>query len=929
MTPTSPTRRRRALALGCAAIILAPLLPAAAASAVTTVPTANNGAWQIHDASRPGLDTGSIRAISGSRVDGFGNIFVRVADQDALRLNGEMMRGFELEMTGDGSYRSGSSVALGPAELSRSIDITADTGTARFLDTVHNSSNAPITVEVSFGGALGYGTGAQASPVVATASGDTTVTPEDAWVLSCPSADTQRPIGVVLGSPAPFDGALSRVGNQERDPFTTPVSTTGHEANFVGYVNTVTVPAGETRSLLHYVHAGQTGAAATAAASEHLVALSAAPSLTGLDPAQLCTISNWDPAVVTDGINCASVPAPALPASAPAASTTTTSDYDVLGASIEQMQADLRAGRTTSVEITQAYLDRIRVYDSGPLGLNAFITVADDALAQAQAADAARAAGADDDLLGIPIAIKDVFDTKDMPTTGGTRALDGWQPQNDAHQVAGLRAAGAVIIGKSNLSEFANSGSYSESGYGQTWNALYPSKTSFGSSGGSAVAVSASLSAAAMGTQTGVSLYAPTTGSSLTTFRGTDGMASVGGVMPLTWGQDYAGPIARTVTDLAYLLNATTGTDEGDILTAEADERRPDDWTSALSTGALQGVRVGFIPDSFVSSYADDSTGASVRARFSELEAAGATMVEMGQAPGGGSSPAGSRNIEGWARYIDAQTGFPYADGNAVLASPEVLPYNQRSLGTTARMTEAQVDAWLSYRAAYKDTIAAWMAESDVDVVVYPGFISDIYNNDGNSAQHSSDRATGVTTSAAGLPTVVVPVGTNDHGYTTSMQLVGAAWSDAEVLAMGYALEQQTKAQVLPDSVPALTVISDGTPEPTQEPTSEPTTQPTSEPTTEPTTQPTSEPTTEPTPEPTTAPTDGSTTGTPTASSAPSSGAGDHSATPAPAAGPSGLASTGASGNGGGLALAAGVLLSVGAALIVRRRQRTATRATE
>ena len=152
------------------------------------------------------------------------------------------------------------------------------------------------------------------------------------------------------------------------------------------------------------------------------------------------------------------------------------------------MVADMAAGLTTSVAITRAYLDRIAAYDEGPFGFHAYITVAKDALAQAAAADARRAAGEKGDLLGIPVNVKDLYDTKDMPTTDGTLALEGWQPKRDAFQVEKLRAAGAIILGKGNLSEFANSGSYSESGYGMVWNAFKPSKTSLGSSGGPAVA---------------------------------------------------------------------------------------------------------------------------------------------------------------------------------------------------------------------------------------------------------------------------------------------------------------------------------------------------------------------------------------------------------------------------------------------------------
>lgn len=133
-----------------------------------------------------------------------------------------------------------------------------------------------------------------------------------------------------------------------------------------------------------------------------------------------------------------------------------------------------------------------------------------------------------------------------------------------------------------------------------------------------------------------------------------------------------------------------------------------------------------------------------------------------------------------------------------------MLPYNQRQLRDTARMTEAQVDAWLAYRAGYKQRIAAWMDAADVDAVVYPGFLSDVYNNDSANNQLTADRGTGVLTSAVGLPTVVVPVGTNPNGYSISMQLMGRAWDDAAVLGMGYALEQQTKGQLRTTFAPPL-----------------------------------------------------------------------------------------------------------------------------
>jgi amidase len=805
--------RRGGAAVAAGALIAGVLIPASSATAVTSTTATNGAVWQIHDAAPPGLDTGSIRTVSQSRVDGFGNIFVQVAGADD-RFNGEMMRGFGLTATPDGSeYVTTEAVGLGGLDITRDIAMGSTDSTARFFDTFTNTTDAPVTVDVSFGGSLGYGTTTNQGLVRATSDGDTALTPTDSWALIANTQATQRPVGVVLGSPAPFAGAMTRTGNQQRSPFVNPVATSGNEANFYGFINAVTVKPGETKSLARFVHVGAAGpdtVTSQTQATTTTASLATTPNFAGLSNDELCTVSNWDLTTISgfDAAACAPITRLAVPASPAEVAPVTTSRYDVVNKTMVQMQADMTAGRTTSVAIVQAYLDRINVYDGGQFGFNAFLHVASDALAQAKAADDARAAGATGDLLGIPIALKDLYDTKDQPTTGGTRALDGWQPDSDAFQVEKLRAAGAVLIGKTNLSEFANSGSNSESGWGQVWNGLYGSKTSFGSSGGSAVAVATSMAAGAMGTQTGVSLYAPTTGASLTTFRGTDGMSSTRGVMPLTWGQDYAGPIARTVSDLAVLLNATTGTDPFDELTVNADAHKPADWKTSLDAASLQGKRIGYLPSSFVSTFADDGTGEAALAHLADLRAAGATVVEMSTAaPSGGRNPAQNVSQEGWARYIEEQTGFPYADGNALLASPEVLPYNKRTSASTApRMTEQNVTDYIAYRTNYKAIIDGWMAAEGVDAVVYPGFISDMFNNDASSSQLSSDRATGVLTSTVGLPTVVVPVGVNPHGYSMSMQLVGPSWSDASVLGMGYALEQQTKAQVLSTLAPALAV---------------------------------------------------------------------------------------------------------------------------
>ena len=285
---------------------------------------------------------------------------------------------------------------------------------------------------------------------------------------------------------------------------------------------------------------------------------------------------------------------------------------------IGQLRADMEAGVTTSQEITRAYLDRIEDYDKGQFGFHAYEIVAADAMAQAQAADAARKAGRKGPLLGIPIAVKNNYDTKDMATTNGSFTFERFRPAQDAFQVAKLREAGAVLIGKAALEEYATSGHYSNDAWGQVWNVLNPSKSALGSSGGSASAVAGSLAAAALGSQTGDSLYAPASAQSLVTLRGTDGLESGTGIMPLVWLTDFGGAMTRSVSDLADMLNVVAAADPEDPATLRRPEgTMPADWRSVLDVNALRGKRIGYIPSVWVDPFGTTGTTTPRRRRSS------------------------------------------------------------------------------------------------------------------------------------------------------------------------------------------------------------------------------------------------------------------------------------------------------------------------
>ncbi len=831
--------------LGC-------LVAAGPGAAFNYVSDTNGTFWGIQDVAPPRVDTGSIRATQvaagssgaySTSINGYGGIKVWVSSTPAPRFNGELMRGFGLTFDGVDRFSTTQAVPLGGVEIARSVLVKKDVGLsaswARWLDTFTNTTAAPITVKVAFGGQTGYSAaGGNSSAMVNTATGDATVTAADAWAeVATPLSGTSLvggPQATVIGTPAPFGGAITFTGNWLHDTFNNPLAYGGHEGNFQAYVNTLTLAPGATKSLLHYVVLGQRVTTATSPAERLKVeatasTLAAAPELADLTSAELCSIENFT--ITASCAGAGSIPRIPVPA---APKPVTTSGYDVVEKTIGQMRADMESGLTTSQKITRAYLDRIAVYDQGQFGFNSYEIVASDAMAQAAAADAARAAGERSPVLGIPIAVKNLYDTKDMATTNGSFTFAGFRPKKDAFQVAKLRDAGAVIIGKAALEEYATSGNYSNDPWGQVWNAFQPSKSALASSGGSATAVAANLAAGALGSQTGDSLYAPASGASLVTLRGTDGLESGSGIMPLSWLTDFGGVMTRSVGDLADMLNVVTGTDPDDPTTAPADAERPADWRSTLDPDALRGKRIGYIPAVWEDPFGTTGTTDASKAALKYLTDAGATIVEMGTTvgdtntpPAPAVNPTGNTSQEGWMQYIDAhpelaEQGFQIRNAVDVSCSQKKVWYTRQdatacAVAPAARMTAAELVARRAYRVAYKANAKTWLdtAGADnlgVDAVVYPGLLSDITLNDGGGGKASFGRRD-TPGAGPGIPTVVFPAGVNDHGQPINLQLLGRAWDDDTLVGMAYAFEQLAskdgKGHVAAATAPALPVVTD------------------------------------------------------------------------------------------------------------------------
>src|SRR5688572_4250003 len=350
---------------------------------------ANGTYWGIQDAASPRVDTGSIRATQiapggnnvafSTQINGFGGIKVLVQTSQPPRFNGELMRGFGLTFDGLDRFATTTAVGLGGVTISRAVYVNRGANYGRWLDSFTNTTKRTLTIKVAFGGQSGIGTAAATSTsVVNTSSGDTFVTAADSWVeVATPLAGATLVGGpqiTVIGTPStpaePFSGAMTFAGNWLLDSFNDPLVYTGHEANFQAYVNTLTIPPGKSRSLLHFIVLGPRVDATTSAGERAEIEATAnslvtAPDISGLTTAEICTIRNFDVDALSaagfdydrcrrgrgskvDVVAQAKVPKPAKAGR---------SDYDVVEKTVGQLRSDLERGRTTSQEITRAYLD--------------------------------------------------------------------------------------------------------------------------------------------------------------------------------------------------------------------------------------------------------------------------------------------------------------------------------------------------------------------------------------------------------------------------------------------------------------------------------------------------------------------------------------------------------------------------------------------
>jgi amidase len=497
--------------------------------------------------------------------------------------------------------------------------------------------------------------------------------------------------------------------------------------------------------------------------------------------------------------------APSKPA-APAA-------FDLEEATIATLQQQMASGQETSRSLVDKYLARIDEIDRRGPALRSVLEVNPDARSIADALDAERKTkGPRGPLHGIPILIKDNIATADhMSTSAGSLALEGVVAPADAFVVAGLRRAGAVILGKTNLSEWANFRStHSSSGWsgrgGQTKNPYGLDRNPSGSSSGSAVAVAANLCVVAVGTETDGSIVSPANNNGLVGIKPTLGLVSRTGIVPIAHSQDTAGPMARTVTDAVVLLGAMSGADPMDAATAESATRAERDYAKYLDANGLKGARIGVVRKKLMGySPAADRL---VEAAIAAMKSLGATIVDPADIPTLGQFDDSeldvllyefktdlNKYLAGLGPSSPVHTLQDVIDFNLHHQDRE-LPFFAQELFDQAQKKGPLTDA--AYRAALEKNlrlsraqgIDAVMTKNKLDALIAPtggpAWLTDLVNGDSSTNGSSSAAA------VAGYPHITVPAG-DAFGLPVGLSFFGRAWSEPTLIRLAYAYEQATR----------------------------------------------------------------------------------------------------------------------------------------
>ena len=809
----------------CAAAIVAAL--ALRTGAVTRLASADGQFWDIQDTSPWSQDSGGIA--TGGRANpfnGFGYLKLRVrAAGGALLVRHQYLTGFGLSHDGSERLDAITPVLHGDVLIARALFAPKAANYLRYVDSYTNAAAEDRTIDVAWGGAAGAFEDGGPVTVAASSSGDRAIDLADTFVTVMQNArhaaDPMRgpsghgPSAHVLGSHA--QGLLSAVGDMYADPFTDRWP--GYDPAHIGYVFTLRLRPGQTAALMTFVvkglseiydprggfpiplrdalvapkysapfagaspvipSAGSEIARVTAAARRLLEA----PDLRGLTTLQRSQIVNWR---VAEG-------------------TTPPARFTVVEQTVPQIQDALARGETTSEDVVREYLARLTLLDRHGPALRSMLALNPAAIAEARALDAERASGGSrGPMHGVPVIFKDNIDVLGLPTTGGSRALVDHRPRLDSRVAAGMRRAGAVMLGKANLDEFPF-GDFGISTVGGTiGNAFDPSLSTSGSSGGTATAVASSLAAIGFGTDTCNSLSNPASFASLATIRTTRGLTSRAGVMPLNTFQDAVGPIAKSIRELALVLDQVTGPDAEDEATADAARHLAGSFATALDGNALQGARIGVVRQLSVGVTGEREAADTLDRVVREIQSAGGTVVDVTIADldaryvnARGSAPGSLK--AGWTSYLTrgAAAGEPTLTIESLLASGKLAPVSARRLRDalqpepTGAALQAATAAFYANRDGFRALFVGAMEQQRLDALLYPANLARPNTHEGGLERYGEEPGTCQESAMTGLPQVTVPAGFLGGRYPFGVSFLGRLWDDRRVLALAYAYEQAT-----------------------------------------------------------------------------------------------------------------------------------------
>ncbi len=479
--------------------------------------------------------------------------------------------------------------------------------------------------------------------------------------------------------------------------------------------------------------------------------------------------------------------------------------FDVTERSVRELQTALTAGTVTSVALVDAYLARIAAYDIGGPGLNSVIRQNASARVDAARLDAERRAGrVRGPLHGIPILLKDNFDTADAPTSGSSLALATLRPRSDAFIVQRLREAGAIILGKTNMHELAAGITTISSLGGQTRNPYDPRRCPGGSSGGTGVAIAASFAAIGWGSDTCGSIRIPAAYNSLFGLRPTQGLVSRTGVVPLSHTQDIAGPLARTAADLAIALELSAGFDPADSTTASLANRPPFRFVAAVDSASLRGVRLGMLTSLIEGADADIRD--TVRAAAQVMAQHGAELVPVAipelDALMRTSAVLNFETKFDLAEYLSRVPGAPVATLNEILDRGlyhDAMEGRFRRIDTVSSADSDPYRQALAARAVLRERLVAVLDSLRLDALVYPTMqrrpvlVGDPQM--GGTCQLSAN---------SGLPALSAPAGFTNDGLPVAYEMLGRPYDDVRLVAIAAAFERVGPRRRSPPNTPAL-----------------------------------------------------------------------------------------------------------------------------